>query len=71
MAYEIVERRGLVVYKLDLLEKLSQIYDIFYISMLHKYTLNPSYVLKASNMKLSANLSNEEQWVQILDRKEK
>ena len=44
--FEIVERIGPVAYRLDLLEELSRVYNVFHISMLRKYIPDPSQVLE-------------------------
>ena len=69
--FEIVERIGPVAYRLDLLEELSRVYNVFHISMLHKYILDPSQVLETLEIELRDDLSYEEQPVQILGREEK
>ena len=69
--FEIVERIGPVAYRLDLPEELSRVYNVFHISMLRKYILDPSQVLEALEIELRDDLSYEEQPVQILGREEK
>ena len=67
---EIVERIGPVTYRLDLLEELSRVHNVFYISMLRKYISDPSHVIEAPEIELRDDLSYEEQPVQILGREE-
>ena len=67
----IVKRIGPVAYRLDLSEELSRVHNVFHISMLNKYILDPSHVLETSEIELKDNLSYEEQPVQILGREEK
>ena len=50
---------------------LSQIYNVFHISILRKYIQDPSYVLQSQSIELKENLSCPEASVQILGRKEK
>ena len=69
--FEIVERVGPVAYRLDLPEELSRVHNVFHISMLRKYVLDPSHVLEALEIELRDDLSYEEQPVQILGREEK
>ena len=69
--FEIVERIGLVAYRLDLPEELSRVHNVFHISMLRKYISDPSHVLEALEIELRDDLSYEEQPVQILGREEK
>ncbi|KAI5337895.1 hypothetical protein L3X38_017166 [Prunus dulcis] len=49
--------------------ELSQVHDVFYVSMLRKYMPDP-HVLEYQPVDLEEDLSYEEQHVQILDRKE-
>ena len=69
--FEIVERIGPVAYRLDLLEELSRVHNVFHISMQRKYISNPSHVLETPEIELRDDLSYEEQPVQILGREEK
>ena len=69
--FEIVERIGLVAYRLDLLEELSRVHNVFHISMLRKYISYPSHVLDTPKIELRDDLSYEEQPVHILSREEK
>ena len=59
--FEIVERVGPVAYRLDLPEELSRVHNVFHISMLRKYILDPSHVLEAPEIELRDDLSYEEQ----------
>ena len=68
---EIVERIGPVTYRLDFLEELSRVHNVFHISMLRKYISDPSHVIEAPEIELRDDLSYEEQPVQILGREEK
>ncbi|XP_060671313.1 uncharacterized protein LOC132803092 [Ziziphus jujuba] len=58
--YEIVERIGLVAYRIDLSEELSRVHDVFHISMLCKYISDPSYVLKTPEIEFRDDLSYKE-----------
>ena len=60
-----------MAYRLDLLEELSRVHNVFHISMLRKYISDPSHVLEKPKIELRDDLSYEEQLVQILDREEK
>ena len=62
---------GPVAYKLKLPPELSRIHDTFHVSMLRKYILDPSHVLREQPLQLKENLTYEEIPVQILDRKER
>nr|CAD1837513.1 unnamed protein product [Ananas comosus var. bracteatus] len=66
--YEILERVGLVAYRLALPPNLSGIHDIFYVSVLRKCIFDPAYVLDATPIELQDDLTFEEQPVRILAR---
>ena len=61
---------GPVAYKLKLSLELSRIHDTFHVSMLRKYILDPSHVLREQPVQLKENLTYEETPVQIVDSKE-
>ena len=61
---------GPVTYRLKLPPELSRIHDTFHVSMLRKYILDPSHVLREKPVQLKENLTYEETPVQIVDRKE-
>ncbi|XP_073129638.1 uncharacterized protein [Henckelia pumila] len=69
--YAIVEKIGILAYRLDLPHSLSLIHDVFHMSMLRKYETDPSHVLRTEDMELDSSLSYVEQPMQILDRKDK
>ena len=66
--FMIVERIGDVAYHLDLPPQLSHVHDVFHVSMLKKYTLDPSHILPYAEIPLQANVTYEEQPVEILAR---
>ncbi|OMO65975.1 reverse transcriptase [Corchorus capsularis] len=66
--FEIVERIGPVAYRLNLPSELGRIHDVFHVSMLRKYVLDPSHVLQALPVELDEKLNSEVQPVGILDR---
>ncbi|KAI5334636.1 hypothetical protein L3X38_024769 [Prunus dulcis] len=67
--YEIVERVGLVAYRLALPPDLSWLHDVFHVSMLRRYIFDPYHVLEEQPIELQEDLTYVEQLVQILDRK--
>ncbi|KAK6163794.1 hypothetical protein DH2020_000658 [Rehmannia glutinosa] len=69
--FHITERIGDVAYRLDLPASMSQIHDVFHVSMLRKYVSNPSHILKCEPVELKADLSYEEVPVEILLREVK
>lgn len=69
--FQILERIGSQAYRLALPPALSQVHNVFHVSMLRKYVASPDHVLNFEHIPLSPNLSFEEEPVQILDRKTK
>ena len=43
--FKILERIGVVAYRLDLLPSMSGVHEVFHVSMLRKYTLDPAHVV--------------------------
>ena len=66
--YEILERVGPLAYRLALPQELSQIHDVFHVSMLRRYRSDPSHVVQESEIQLTEDLSYKEKPVKILDR---
>ena len=58
--YEVIDRVGDVAYRLELPPELSRIHNIFHVSMLRKYMLDPSHVLLKQLVELRENLTYEE-----------
>ena len=65
--FEILERIGMVVYRLDLPSNMSQVHPVFHVSMLRKYISDPSHVLQPQSVELNENLTFEEEPVAIVD----
>ena len=68
--FEILKRIGKVAYKLALLPTLAGVHNVFHVSMLRKYILDPSHGLNYEPLKIKNNLTYEEVPIQILDRKD-
>ena len=68
--FEILNRVGATVYRLELPANLSRLHNVFHVSMLKKYLPDPSHVLSAEPVDLREDLSYVEEPVQILDRKD-
>ncbi|CAL8155924.1 unnamed protein product [Prunus armeniaca] len=68
--FEILERIGEVAYKLALPPQLSNIHNVFHVSMLRRYEPDPTHVLDWGELNLDEELSFEERPIQILDHKE-
>ena len=57
-----------MAYRLELPDELSRIHDIFHISVLKKYLIDPSHVLEPPPLELREDLSLPVQPVTILDQ---
>ena len=66
--YEVIERVGPVAYRLALPLELSQIHDVFHVSMLRRYRSDPSHILQAQPLELKDDLSYEEEPIAIVAR---
>ncbi|KAL0560261.1 hypothetical protein IC582_000661 [Cucumis melo] len=69
--FEILERIGPVAYRLALPPSLSTVHDVFHVSMLRKYALDPSHVVDYEPLEIDENLSYVEQPVEVLAREVK
>ena len=58
-----------MVYRLTLPPTLSVVHNVFHMSMLHKYTPDPSHVKKYANRSLREDLSYEEEPIGIVATK--
>ncbi|KAL0411229.1 UNVERIFIED_CONTAM: Transposon Tf2-11 polyprotein [Sesamum latifolium] len=66
--YEILERVGPLAYRLALPVELSQIHDVFHVSMLRRYRSDPSHILREPKIEISEGLTYVEEPTEILDR---
>ncbi|KAL0420772.1 UNVERIFIED_CONTAM: Transposon Tf2-11 polyprotein, partial [Sesamum latifolium] len=66
--YEIIERIGPLAYRLALPMELSQIHDVFHVSMLRRYQSDPSHVIREPEIEISEKLTYVEEPTEILDR---
>ncbi|XP_070054942.1 uncharacterized protein [Nicotiana tomentosiformis] len=66
--YEVLERVGLVAYKLDLPLELDKIHNVIHVSMLRRYRSDPSHVLPIESIEVNPNLTYGEEPIQILAR---
>lgn len=68
--FEILERVGEVAYQLALTPTLSQVHDVFHISMLRKYVANLDHVIQFLDFEIDSDMSYEERSMKIVDFKE-
>ena len=68
--FEILERVGLVAYRITLPPTLSKIHNVFHVSSLRKYIPDPSHILDFQPIQIQEDLTYDEQPIKILDCKE-
>ena len=66
----ILERVGVVAYRLALPPSLSGVHDVFHVSMLRKYTPDPTHVVDWDDLVVDADGTFEVGLVRILDSRE-
>ena len=69
--YEVIEKVGLVEYRLALPPELEKIHNVLHVSMLRRYRSNPSHVVSSEIIELRSDLTYEEEPVEILAREVK
>jgi len=69
--YQIIERKGPVVYKIQLPEELSSIFPVFHVSQLRMCLKVPEQRIEPRGIKLKVDLEYKEQPVGIVDNKER
>ncbi|KAA3469697.1 DNA/RNA polymerase superfamily protein [Gossypium australe] len=69
--YEVIERIGLVAYRLALPPELEKIHDVFHVSMLRRYRSDPSHVIVQTEVEIQPDLTCGEELVKILAREVK
>ncbi|KAL0293656.1 UNVERIFIED_CONTAM: hypothetical protein Sradi_6925400 [Sesamum radiatum] len=65
---EIIERIGPLAYRLALPTELSQIHDVFHVSMLRRYRSNPRHAIPETEVEIFEELTYVEEPTEILDR---
>ena len=66
-----IEKVGLVAYRLALPPELEKIHNVFHVSMLRRYRSDPSHVVSLEVIELRPDLTYEEEPVEILAREVK
>ena len=69
--YPILERIGVIAYRLDLSGELSDFHDVFHVLVLRKVVIEPELILQQPPNDLGKNLCAPCQSVEILDRQVK
>ena len=65
--FEILERVGTVAYRLALSPSMSSVHEVFHVSMLRKYTLDPAHVMDWGEIDVDIDGTFEEGLVRIAD----
>ena len=65
--FKVLERVGTIAYRLALPPSLSGVHEVFHVSMLRKYTPNPTHVVDWGEITVDTNGTFEEGPVCILD----
>ena len=68
--FEVLKRVGVVAYRLALSPSLSSVHEVFHVSMLRKYTPNPTHIVDWGELVVDANGTFEEGPVRIMDSRE-
>ena len=68
--FEIFERVGTVVYRLELLPSMSGVHEVFHVSLLRKYTPDPTHVVDWGQIEVDTDGTFEEGPVYILDSRD-
>ena len=68
--FEILERIGTVAYQLALPPSMSSVHEVFYVSMLRKYTPDPAHVVDIGQIEVDTDGTFEEGPVCILDSRD-
>ena len=69
--FEVLERVGTVAYQLALPPSLSVVHEVFHVSMLWKYTPDPTHVVDRGEITVDTNGTFEEGLVCILDSRDR
>ena len=68
--FEILERIGVVAYKLALPPSMSGVHEVFHVSMLRKYTSDPAHVVDWGQIEVDTDETFEEGPICILDSRD-
>ena len=65
--FEILERKGLVAYRLALPDSLRHMHDVFHVSVLRHYISDPTHVIDMSSLQVSVEGALTAEPIHILD----
>ena len=69
-SFEVLERVGIVAYRLGLPPSLSSVNDVFHVSMLRKYTSDSTHVMDRGELVVNTDEIFEEGPVRIMDSRD-
>jgi len=69
--FEIIEKVGIVAYRIALPPSLSNLHDVFHVSQLRKYVSDESHVIQVDGLEVRDNLTVQTWLVRIEDREVK
>ena len=69
--YEILERIGLVAYRLEFPQEMAKLHNVFHVSMLRRYHYDGSHILPVQDIQVHVDFSYEEESKAILVREVK
>ena len=69
--FSVLERCGLVAYKVQLPESLSAVHNVFHVSQLKKCLRLPKQVVDVSDVNLEPDLTYSEHPIRVLDQKDR
>ena len=68
--FEVIERVGIVAYRLALSPSLSSVHDVFHVSILRKYTPYPTHVVDWGDLVVDTDGTFEEGPMRIMDNQD-
>ena len=68
--FEILEREGIVAYRLALPPSMSGVHEVFHVSMLQKYTLDPDHVVDWGEITIDIDGTFEEGPARTMDSRD-
>ena len=68
--FKVLERVGTVAYRLPFPQSLSSVHEVFHVSMLQKYTLDPTHIVDWGELVVDVDGTFEEGPVRIMDSRE-
>ena len=69
--FEILERVGTMAYRLALSPSLSGVHDVFHVSMLRKYTQDPTHIVDWEEITVDTDGTFDERQVHIMDSRDR